>query len=142
MQKASTALLVTMVISSLSLWGCTNQKNVATNVKIRELENRYAKLEEDYRVMLTANESSRRKLVQLEAQRTDLTRKIEELAAVVKERDELKTQLEIRTEERDNAQHQFTQFSKDLQSLTVRVQAATRSMRPILSASTASRATQ
>ena len=63
MHKASTAVLVTMVISSLGLWGCTNQKNVATNIKIRELESRHAKLEEDYRVILAANETNRRKLI-------------------------------------------------------------------------------
>jgi hypothetical protein len=135
MQKASTALLLTMVISCLSLWGCSNQKNSATNVKIRELENRHAKLEEDYRVMLAANESGRRKLVLLEAQRAELTHKIDELVAVVKERDELKTQLEIRTEERDSAQLQFAQFSKDLQNLASRAQAATRSLGGIMNAS-------
>jgi hypothetical protein len=143
MQKASTALLLTMVISCLSLWGCSNQKNSATNVKIRELENRHAKLEEDYRVMLAANEAGRRKLVQLEAQRAELTHKIDELVAVVKERDELKTQLEIRTEERDSAQLQFAQFSKDLQNLASRASAAaTRSGGGALTALPTSRISQ
>jgi chromosome segregation ATPase len=124
MQRASTALLVVMVVSSLGLWGCTNQKNGATNIKIRELENRHAKLEEDYRVIVAANETNRRKLIQLEAQRTELTQKIEELQLVVKERDELKTQLAVRTEERDSVQGQLMQFSKDLQNLAGRAQAA------------------
>ena len=124
MQKASTAVLVTMVISSLGLWGCSNQKNVATNIKIRELENRHAKLEEDYRVILAANETNRRKLVQMEAQRTELAQKVEELQGVVKERDELRSQLTTRTEERDSVQLQLLQFSKDLQSLAGRAQAA------------------
>jgi chromosome segregation ATPase len=124
MQKASTALLVVMVVSSLSLWGCTNQKNGATNIKIRELENRHAKLEEDYRVILAANEANRRKIGQLEAQRTELTQKVEELQVVVKERDELKFQLATRTEERNNVQNQLVQFSKDLQNLAGRAQAA------------------
>jgi outer membrane murein-binding lipoprotein Lpp len=143
MQKASTALLVAMVISSLSLWGCSNQKNGATNVKVRELENRHAKLEEDYRVILAANEANRRKLIQLEAQRTELTQKIEELQVAVKERDELKTQLATRTEERDSVQGQFVQFSKDLQNLAVRAQAAaTRPFGSTLNAVPASRQTQ
>ncbi len=124
MQKASTAVLVVMVVSSLGLWGCTNQKNVATNVKIRELETRHAKLEEDYRVILAANETNRRKLILIEAQRTELTQKVEELQGVVKERDELKTQLVSRTEERDNVQQQLVNFSRDLQSLAGRAQAA------------------
>ncbi len=79
MQKTSTALLAAMVICSLSLWGCTNQKSGAASNKIRELEIRHAKLEEDYRVILAANETNRRKIQQLETTRTDLTNKIEEL---------------------------------------------------------------
>jgi hypothetical protein len=124
MQKASTAVLVIMVISSLGLWGCTNQKNVATNIKIRELENRHAKLEEDYRVILAANETNRRKLILIEAQRAELAQKVEELQGVVRERDELKTQLVSRTEERDGVQQQLMQFSRDLQNLAGRAQAA------------------
>jgi hypothetical protein len=117
-----------MVVSSLSLWGCTNQKNGVTNLKIRELENRHAKLEEDYRVILASNEANRRKLGQLEAQRTELVQRIEELQLIAKERDELKTQLATRTEERDAVQNQLVQFSKDLQNLASRAQAATRSL--------------
>lgn len=138
MQKTSTALLVTMVLSMVSLWGCSHQNAGATNAKIRELENRHAKLEEDYRVILAANEANRRKLSQLETQRAELTQKIEELQAVVKERDELKVQLATRTEERDELKTQLTtrteerdtalgnlmQFSKDLVSLAGRVEAA------------------
>jgi outer membrane murein-binding lipoprotein Lpp len=142
MHKASTALLVIMVVSSLSLWGCTNQKNGITNLKIRELENRHAKLEEDYRVILASNEANRRKLGQFEAQRAELLQRIEELQIVAKERDELKTQLVTRTEERDAVQSQFMQFSKDLQNLASRAQAATRSLGGNLTALPASRKSQ
>jgi chromosome segregation ATPase len=124
MQKASTTLLVIMVVSSLSLWGCTHQKNGATNAKIRELESRHIKLEEDYRVILAAHEGNRRKLTQLETQRAELTKKVEELQLAVKERDELKTQLAGRTEERDQALGQLVQFGKDLHTLASRVEAA------------------
>lgn len=138
MNKTSTALLVTMMFSMLSLWGCSHQNAGATNAKIRELENRHAKLEEDYRVILATNEANRRKLSQLEAQRAELNQKIDELQAVVKERDELKAQLATRTEERDEIKGQLTtrteerdtavgqlmQFSKDLMTLAGRIEAA------------------
>jgi outer membrane murein-binding lipoprotein Lpp len=124
MQKTSTALLAAIVICSLSLWGCADQKSGAANNKIRELEIRHAKLEEDYRVILAANESNRRKIQQLETTRTDLTHKIEELQIAVVERDELRSQLATRTDERDNIQGQLVQFGKDLQSLANRAQAA------------------
>ena len=131
MQKASTALLGIMVLSSLSLWGCTHQKNSATNTKIRELENRYGKLEEDYRVIVAANDVNRRKLTNLETQRAELIQKIEDLQVAVKERDELKIQLAGRTQElvnrtleRDAAYTNLMQFSRDLQTLAGRVEAA------------------
>src|SRR4051812_35208493 len=143
MHKASTALLVLMVISSLGLWGCTNQKNGATNLKIRELENRYTKLEEDYRVVHAANEANRRKLGQMAGERVELTQKIDELQAIVKERDDLKVQLVSRTEERDQVQIQHVQFSKDLQSLAGRAQAAAaRAMGSTVNALPASRKSQ
>jgi outer membrane murein-binding lipoprotein Lpp len=124
MQKTSMAFFAAMVICSLSLWGCTDQKSGAANNKIRELEIRHAKLEEDYRVILAVNESNRRKIQQLETTRTDLTHKIEELQIAVVERDELRNLLATRTDERDNLQGQLVQFSKDLQSLANRAQAA------------------
>jgi len=124
MQKASTALLVLMAVSTLGLWGCTQQKNGANNAKIRELEVRYGKLEEDYRAILAANEANRRKIAQVEIQRTELTQKVEELQSAVRERDELKAHLASRTRERDSAQSRLMEFSKELQTLAGRVEAA------------------
>jgi len=132
MPKASTALLVLMLVSSLSLWGCTHQKNGATNTKIRDLEARHAKLEEDYRVVVAANESNRKKIANIEAQRAELAQQVEELKSVVLERDELKRQLTTRTGERDNAQAALLQFSKDLQALASRAEAAVTAMGPSL----------
>src|SRR5262245_13400093 len=127
MHKTGTALLAIMLVSSLSLWGCTHQKNGANNAKIRELELRYTKLEEDYRVIVAANENHRKKLVQLETQRNELAQKVEELEVAVKERDELKKQVAARTQERDSAQAQMMQFSKDLVALAGRIEAAANS---------------
>lgn len=139
MPKASTALLVLMLASSLSLWGCTHQKNGATNTKIRDLEARHAKLEEDYRVVVAANESNRKKIANIEAQRAELAQQVEELKTIALERDELKRQLTTRTGERDNAQAALMQFSKDLQALASRAEAAVTAMGPNLTILPASR---
>lgn len=133
MPKSSTALLVLMLFSSLSLWGCTSQKNGATSGKIRELEARHAKLEEDYRVVLAASESNRKKIAGIEAQRAELAQQVEELKLVVQERDGLKKQLAERTTERDSAQTQLMQFSKDLQMLANRAEAAAANLGSTLS---------
>ena len=124
MKNAGTAFLVVMLFSSLGLWGCTHQKNGAYHAKIRELESRYAKLEEDYRVIVAANESNRKKIVHLENQRTELARQVEELKTIALERDELKKQLAVRTIERDAARGHMAQFRKDLQDIMGRVDTA------------------
>ncbi|MCI0638816.1 MAG: hypothetical protein L0Y70_07060 [Gemmataceae bacterium] len=124
MPKTSTALLVAMLLCTLGLWGCTHQRNGANNAKIRELEARYSKLEEDYRVITSANDANRKKISLLETQRAELNQKVDELQTAVKERDELKKQLTTRTQERDGMHAQLVQFGKELQDLAGRIEAA------------------
>jgi chromosome segregation ATPase len=123
-----TALLLSTM--SLGLWGC-GQQNGAFAAKVRELEARHAKLEDDYRNISTANDQGRKKLAQAELRlkealgRVDeLTKQVEDLQVVVLERDQLKKQLAARTGERDAIQTQFLQFSRELQDLAGRVETA------------------
>jgi DNA repair exonuclease SbcCD ATPase subunit len=121
MKNASTVFLVVIMFSSLGLWGCTHQKNGAYNAKIRELENRYLKLEEDYKAVILAGDQLRKKVGQLELQRSELTQQVDELKGIAKERDELRIQLTSRTTERDNLHGQMAQFRKDLAELLGRM---------------------
>jgi TolA-binding protein len=128
MTKASPLFLAVVLFSTAGLYGCTQQKNGAVNAKMHDMETRYTKLEEDYRAVVATGETHRKKLVQLEAQKVELTREVEELRVVVqerddlrKERDELRKQVTARTGERDNYQAQLTQFRQDLMSLVSRV---------------------
>lgn len=131
MKPASTALLAVLALASLSLWGCTHQKNGATNSKIRELESRYQKLEEDYNIIVAASEINRKKIGQLERERSELSQQIADLKVLaqerenlVAERDDLLKQVKTRTTERDSLHAQLVQFGKDLQGLMGRVEAA------------------
>jgi chromosome segregation ATPase len=124
MKNASTVFLVAMMFSTLGLWGCSHQKNGAYNAKLRDLESRYAKLEEDYKSVVQTGDQLRKKVSQLETQRTDLSRKVEALQAAVAERDELRTQVAARTTERDNLHNQIAGFRKDLGELLGRVDSA------------------
>src|SRR5438105_2112006 len=121
MKNASTVFLVVMMFSSLGLWGCTHQKNGAYSAKIRELENRYLKLEEDYKAVTLAGDRLRKKVGQLETQRTELTEQVDELKGIAKERDELRAHLTSRTTERDNLHGQMNQFRKELTDLLGRM---------------------
>jgi chromosome segregation ATPase len=128
MNKGSFALLTLMAVSSLSLWGCANQKTGATNAKIKELEVRYLKMEEDYHVVVAANEAHRKKIVNLENQRAELAAQVAELKAISQERDDFKIQLATRTQERDTLHGSMQQLGKELQGLMGRIESATNSV--------------
>ena len=61
------------------MYGCTQQKNGAASAKLRDMEARYAKLEEDYRVVAATSAAQRKKLNQAEAEKTELAREADEL---------------------------------------------------------------
>ena len=124
MKNASTVFLVVMMFSSLGLWGCTHQKNGAYHAKIRELESRYLKLEEDYKAVVQSGDQLKKKVNLLETQRTELNQQVEELKGIARERDELRVQLATRTTERDNLHGQMNLFRKDVQDLLGRMDTA------------------
>jgi archaellum component FlaC len=121
--------VVVLLLCAMGLWGCNQQKGGgAINSKIRELETRYAKLEEDFRTLQATNEQNRKRMNQaesqrdaLEAEKTELTKQFEDAA---KERDVLRGQVAQRTQERDSVQANLMQFSKDLQALAGRLETA------------------
>jgi outer membrane murein-binding lipoprotein Lpp len=126
MKTTSKGLLLTFAVACLGLWGCAqNKAGSDTAAKLRELEARHAKLEEDYQAVAAANDSIRKRLAVVEADRAGLAKKVAELHAVVRERDELKRQVAVRTGERDALHTQMVQFGRDLQTLVGRVEAAT-----------------
>lgn len=121
-------LVAGLLLCSLSLWGCTHQKTGAISAKIHELESRYAKLEEDYRVLQTLHDQNRKRLSQSEALRASLDKQNVELARSLEtttgERDDLRKQVSQRTTERDNAQAHLVQFSKELRAFAGRIETA------------------
>jgi septal ring factor EnvC (AmiA/AmiB activator) len=128
MTSTSRGLIIALGLASLGLWGCAQNKAGADSAaKLRTLETRHAKLEADYQAVATANEGIRKRLAQVEAARADLAKKVEELAAVVRERDALKKTLAERTGERDALHNQLVQFGQELHGLLGRVEAAANS---------------
>jgi len=144
MTKFRSLSVVVMLLCMAGVWGCNQQKSGGMNTKVRELETRYAKLEEDFRTLQATNEQNRKRMNLAESQRdvletekTELTKRVED---TVKERDVLRVNLTQRTQERDNAQANLAQFSKDLQALVGRVETALGDMKtPSLSIINASR---
>jgi septal ring factor EnvC (AmiA/AmiB activator) len=145
MKHAGTAFLVVMLFSTLGLWGIAQQKNGAYASRLRDLEARHAKFEEDQRVFYQQGEKSQRRIATLEVEKADLTQAVEELKTAVaerddlrkqltvrttdlagrtKERNELRSQLDARTQERDTKSQELKQFSQELQALLGRMENA------------------
>jgi len=121
------ALMVMMLTALLGLWGCS--QNGAPNsgsARLRELEAKTARLEDDYRTAVTARDQARKKVTILEEQRAQLLLQVEQLERIAKERDELKQLITHRTAERDAMQGHLLQFSRDLQNLAAKIDQAGR----------------
>src|SRR5438132_12759155 len=105
MSQAQKALSV-LVVACLGLWGCARgaANGHASAERIRALENKIAKLEDDFRSVVTTREQLRKQLATAEQERAQLGEQVEKLQAAFKERDELRQQLATRTSERDAAQ--------------------------------------
>ena len=129
------ALLVMMLTGLLGVWGCTQGgSSSSTSARLRELEARSARLEDDYKTAAAARDQARKKVAQLEEQRAQ---QMDLLQKVVKERDELRGQLSSRVAERDALQASLLQFSRDLLSLATKMDQAAQSggsTAPLLSA--------
>lgn len=125
MQCAKKALALTMVTLLLGLWGCTqNAAPSSGSARLRELEARSARLEDDFKTAIATREQARKKVTVLEEQRAQLLQQVDQLQRLAKERDELRQQIQTRTAERDALQANLAQFGRELQTLAARIDQA------------------
>lgn len=124
MTRANRALIV-VVVASLGLWGCAQgpANGPASVERVRALENKNAKLEDDFRAAVAVREQVKKKLASVEEQ-------LEQLQAAAREREELKQQLTARIGERDAVQGQLEQVRKNLRSLLGQMEASNNSAAP------------
>jgi uncharacterized coiled-coil DUF342 family protein len=122
MNQASKVLVVALV-AAFGLWGCA-QGNGTQAERIKSMENKVAKLEEDYKAVTIARDTLRKKLTTLEEERAKMQQDLDahkvlaqERETIVKERDDLVKTLGARTTERDTIQTQLEQVRKGLRNL-------------------------
>jgi SMC interacting uncharacterized protein involved in chromosome segregation len=135
MKKIGPVYLAVFMLCALCVWGCgQQQKTGAINAKITDLETRHTKLEAEHRALQGTIEQYRKKLgeaetlrASLEQEKTNLGKQLEQAGT---DQETLRKQVAERTQERDAAQANLTQFSKDLQALAGRVQSALNSNSP------------
>jgi outer membrane murein-binding lipoprotein Lpp len=116
-------LMVVALTTLLGLWGCTQSAPPNNgSARLRELEARNARLEDDARAALAARDQARKKVTTLEEQRAQLALQVEQLQRVAKERDDYRQQAAVRLAERDAIQAQLVQFGRELQNLAQKVE--------------------
>jgi hypothetical protein len=119
MTRASKALIV-VIVASLGLWGCTKGPTnlpTAQVERLHALEGKCAKLEDDYRAVASARDQSRKRVTALEEERAQLLKEVAVKAALLKEREELRNQIEARIGERNALQDRCDRLKKGLQNL-------------------------
>jgi chromosome segregation ATPase len=126
MTRANKALVV-LVVAVLGLWGCAQGSagsSAANLERIKALEGKCSKLEDDYRAVASARDQMRKKLASAEEERARVQQELNVKVGIAKERDDLRVQLQSRTAERDSTQTQFEQFRKNLKTLLGQAEAA------------------
>jgi septal ring factor EnvC (AmiA/AmiB activator) len=116
-------VILLLVVGSLGVWGCAQSAGNGANAeRIRALETKIARLEDDFKASIAVREQLRKKLTSVEEERAQLSQQVDQLQAVVKERDNLKQQLALRTSERDAVQNQFNNLCKGIKTLIGQVE--------------------
>jgi len=126
MTRSHKALIV-IVVATLGLWGCAQGKSKpsANNEdRIKSLEARCARLENDYRTVSTARDKAQKLLIEADRERLRLQQEVDAGKLVAQERDDLKLQVASRTAERDAAQTHFDELRKGIRSVLGRVESS------------------
>ncbi|MCX7701022.1 MAG: hypothetical protein N2039_09105 [Gemmataceae bacterium] len=120
-----TKAFAVVILSALGIWGCAQGPAGGASVeKLKQLELKIARLEDDFRAATAARDQFRKKLAESEALAAELRTEVETLRPVLAERDELRNQLRLRTAERDQVTQQFEGFRKSLKELLGQMDAA------------------
>jgi hypothetical protein len=119
MTRASKMMTV-MLVAALGVWGCARgpaNHYAAQAERIRTLEGKCSKLEEDYRAVASARDAARKRTSALEEENARLQKQLADHQIVAKEREVFRQQLDTRTGERDQLQLRCEKMKKGLQNL-------------------------
>jgi len=108
-----------MLVAFLGLWGCARGPagSSVQAERIRALETKCAKLEDDYRSVAAARDQARKQVAALESEKARLQKELADKQALIKERDALRQQVAARTSERDHLKLRCERLKKGLQEL-------------------------
>lgn len=140
-------LLLVVVVVSVGLWGCA-RKPAARSApeRIRQLESRCTRVEQEYRNVSSARDRLRKELELVKAENARLQKEVTDNTDAVRERDEmqqkvnaamtqqdlLKTQLAKANRERDNMQNQVSLRQTERDNLQGRIEKLRKSLKSVL----------
>jgi chromosome segregation ATPase len=123
----------TVMVVSLGLWGCARRpaEQSSNGDRVRTVEAKCVKLEQDYRSVAQARDKARKDLAAAEEETARLQKELADHQALLRERDELRKQLKAnqsekdqilqlvaqRTSERDELQQQVARRTNERDSL-------------------------
>jgi hypothetical protein len=119
-QRLSGAAKVAAVVLvvSLGIWGCARKpEERAQTDRIRALEGRCVKLEQDYRTVAQARDKARRELLKVDEEVARLQRETVDRESLVKEREELSRLVQANQNERDRLARRLVQRTGELDQL-------------------------
>jgi septal ring factor EnvC (AmiA/AmiB activator) len=112
-----------LLVSVFGLWGCSRAPSAdgstATAEKLKAVETKLARLEDDFRAAAGARDQLSKRLIAAEEARTALQAQADRLGKELKARDE---QVAARTAERDQAAGQFKALKDELRELLTRAE--------------------
>ena len=139
MNRARNSLVV-LLVAAVGVWGCSQAnpgQSAAQADQIRALQAKCNKLEDDYKSAAAARDQARKRVATLEEERAavdeqvaQLQKQVEAGKLVVKERDDLRQQIDSRTGERDQLQAGCDKLKKGLQTLLGQDDALAAPVRP------------
>jgi septal ring factor EnvC (AmiA/AmiB activator) len=99
------------IVALFGIWGCTRapspEGNAATAEKLKAVETKLARLEDDFRAAASARDQLSKKLIAAEEARTALQGQVERLTREGKTKD---AEIATRTTERDQVTNQYKMF--------------------------------
>jgi hypothetical protein len=118
MTRFSKATIV-MVVSVCGLWGCAQGPagSAAQAERLRALEAKCSKYEEDYRAVASARDQAKKIVVSLEQEKVRFQKELALKQDLEKEREDLRKQIETRVVERDLLQARCDRLKKGIQNL-------------------------
>jgi hypothetical protein len=109
--KRVSDMVAVLFVALLGIWGCAQGPSATAQAeRIKSLEAKVTRLEADFRAAAASRDQLRQQLTLAEEH-------LQKLQVVVKERDELKIQLKLRTGERDQVAAQYETFRKSIKEL-------------------------